>query len=1145
MMTTPRSLSARVIAWLMIAMMASPLPAIAQVSNTPVRDTAIFLAQVPGSTSEPTIMLVMTANDRMNVAEPWREVPGEYNSHIEYLWAQPGMIRPLDWTSSGDFSASSSNSPGSLASGISLRPVPANPTSVWGNWGGETHADRLALSNAAYTSATATTALAFPIPGDPGPRWLYRNYGGGQDNNNNSIGSHPPYWTGDANWLWWAPAGTDEASPLLWAPSFNKFVGGGIRRVGGTRGNVSYGANEDWRAFNQCTASRSSLTPNTVFAPTQEARNAGKYLNQSWLRWEPYQRLDESRVSLYPTAPTPSFLFPGNRRLADMVPATLSGTWPRGGGQSVNPTPWYATTDVANPNPRSDSGPAYWPEATPGALGASPTMLQGYRPGDGGLQVFNAPGMAGAPIRMRIDQGTRDVVDPGDSYAGWAWLKADVGGHAFWWNGAWYNSVMNPVGTSSPIRQVLNLYGLPALSVAATDTMRLAYMAMRGNRDTAGVDWWKRTGLGAYFSGSIARGSIAAGTNQLVIDRRNAFRPGDETYGLRINVPGAGAGNSNLVAAVTSISVDGLTLTLDQVAPSGVKDAWITVNMRVYDRTQAQCIRNCAISPAQTAGIPHVGGGAWYTPDSTAACVTNGALVPTQPGACGGVTPPACPGLNAGQAVPTVSRSGCYWTGRQSIFIEGVGTRFYGGQCVATCSAAFPDATACIHGSVSPNYCGSPTAPTQTIGGTAYPLFNDQGNGAGGGCGPAVAVGNINRLCWEREAGFNAVNRCTYNRGCTATSTSVTESIATVPATDLAVVNRAAWTTYLVHDCLADNGTSGNPSNSFLNRSERRFGTGYNTSVGTTASGTQAYQSTNPGGSAPPPIDVYSSNYLNWKFGPRGPNGHPIGRATRITLAKSALTDLVLNTNGVRFGLIVSNRTKSDLSNDGANVAFAARRMGTGPTDPDFANRQLLASAINNVVAQSRTPLTESLYETMLYYAGRTPQWGTDTSVAWVGGTVSQGRDTTAVCSAVGPGCPAVGVYRSPMLANPTLAEPSSCQKNFVVLITNGQPEEDSSANTQIKTLRYNSQTPQPVGTVSPVSGVDSFNSATASGQFVNPSTGQPYGLQDLAGTSVDGGYLWLDELAYFMRNADMSAATSACSSISRGSSSGTSACGG
>jgi len=54
-------------------------------------------------------------------------------------------------------------------------------------------------------------------------------------------------------------------------------------------------------------------------------------------------------------------------------------------------------------------------------------------------------------------------------------------------------------------------------------------------------------------------------------------------------------------------------------------------------------------------------------------------------------------------------------------------------------------------------------------------------------------------------------------------------------------------------------------------------------------------------------------------------------------------------------------------------------------------------------------------------------------------------------------------------------------------------------------------------------SGVDSFNPATASGQFIDPATGQPYQLQDLAGTSVDGGYLWLDELAYFMRNADMS----------------------
>lgn len=1142
MMTAPRSLPARVMAWLMIVLMASPVPAMAQVSNTPVRDTAIYLAQVPGSTSEPNIMLVMTANDRMNVAEPWREVPGDYDSHIEYLWASPGLIRPSDWITSTDFTASVNNSPGSLTSGISLRPVPANPTSVWGNWGGETHADRLALANAAYNSTTTVSALAFPLlhptetnPDgspkllDPGPRWLYRNYGGGQDAGATSAGGHVYYWTGDANWLWWAPAGTAETSPLLWAPSFNKFVGN-IRKIGGTRGNVNYGGTEDWRTYNQCSASRSSLTANTVFAPSSEPRNAGRFLNQSWLRWEPYQRLDTSRVSLFPTtAPSGTVIWPtspitGARRIADISGATLSGTWPRSGGLSVNPYPNYASTNVANPLSStsliSDGGPSWLPEVAP----------QVYRPGAGDQQAFNMPGLAGAPIRMRIDEGTRDVVDPDDSHAGWTWLRADLGGHTHWWNGIWYHTAFfNGVSqtSNSPFRRVLEVYGLPGLTLAANAGLQQAYMAMRGNLHVPGVDWWKRTGLAGYFSTSIARGSITAGTNQLKIDRRNAFRPADERYGLRINVPGAGPLGGNLVAAVSGIDVDGLTLTLDQNAVTTVADTVVTVNLRVYDRGQAQCIRNCTTSPAPVSGTPHVGGTASYTVNSTATCVMSGSLVATQPGACGGVTPPACPGLSAGQAVTTVSRSGCVWSGRQSVFIEGIGTRFHGGQCVATCSAAFPDASACIHGPVSANYCGAPTAGSATVGGVTYTFYNDQNNGQGGGCGAPIAVSNVARNCHEREPGFNSVNLCTYNRVCAQASTSITESITTVPATDLAVVNRAEATNYFVHDCLADNGTSGNPAGSFLNTSERRFGTQWNTGVGTAASGTQPYRPSDPGGSAPPPIDVYSANYLNWKFGPRGPQGHPIGRATRITLAKSALTDLVRNTNGVRFGLIVSNRTRADTSNDGANVVFAARRMGTGPSDPDFANRQALINAINNVQALSRTPLTESLYEAMLYYAGRAPQWGTDTSAAWVGGTVSQGRDTTAVCSAVGPDCPAVGVYRSPMLSNPTAAEPSSCQKNFVVLITNGLAEEDSSANTigaqGIRNLRYSSQTPQPVGTISPVTGVDSFNSATASGQFVNPATGLPYGQLDQAGTSVDGGYLWLDELAYFMRNADMS----------------------
>ena len=287
--------------------------------------------------------------------------------------------------------------------------------------------------------------------------------------------------------------------------------------------------------------------------------------------------------------------------------------------------------------------------------------------------------------------------------------------------------------------------------------------------------------------------------------------------------------------------------------------------------------------------------------------------------------------------------------------------------------------------------------------------------------------------------------------------------------------------------------------------------------------------------------DHYSVNYLNWRFGPKGPNGHPIGRKTRLQVAKDALTGLVSTTDGVRFGLMVFNRTagctsavgtidtavsattmllsdnpgfaigqavsitgagvagatlntsitdiqpdntfdppkvalmiataastsineqqvaanpcSGSLGNEGANVAQRIQRMGSNATDlPDYNNRTTLNNAINAAVAAARTPLTESLYEAYRYYSGRTPRFGTLTASAIIGGTVTQGRDTLAVCTGVSADCPfGAGRYRSPMLNNPNTTTPAGCQKNFVILLTDGGPEDDWSANADIKRMQ-------------------------------------------------------------------------------------------
>src|SRR5258706_11439018 len=112
------------------------------------------------------------------------------------------------------------------------------------------------------------------------------------------------------------------------------------------------------------------------------------------------------------------------------------------------------------------------------------------------------------------------------------------------------------------------------------------------------------------------------------------------------------------------------------------------------------------------------------------------------------------------------------------------------------------------------------------------------------------------------------------------------------------------------------------------------------------------------------------------------------------------------------------------------------------------------------------------------------------------------------------------------MLNNPNVAGPANCQQNFVVMITNGQPEEDASANAAIKTMAYAATTG---ATIAPRTDFDTSgatpNSAGAPDFRQIPTVigGSPYGPTDAAGTGADGGYIWLDELSYFMSASDVS----------------------
>ncbi|CAG0929771.1 MAG: hypothetical protein EFKGCFLK_01966 [Rhodocyclaceae bacterium] len=1041
----PNSLLKRSLAWTLIAALVNPaatLPVWAQVPpNSSTGDFVIYTSTASGGASEPNILMLIDTSDSMNIPEPWREYPGAYDSHTEYLWNDIGIIQNSEQTTEH-------------ASRISTAAQSATPFSKYGFWAGATLADRQALWTAAKNYANATE------PGDPGARNTYRNYS-------------------NANWIHWLPAGTAETDARLRSPSFNRWAGG-VREISGLRGGISF-SNNDLRGYNKCAASAPELLPSTVFAPTAYAKNTGKYLNQEWQRWERWLDLRNGRAADGDTA-YPTTVGSGQ------TPASGTYTIAAGSavgtiGNGIRARDEFLGPPAAGVNPVRDS----WPRQAAFSNG------------------WTNIGERGQPIRTR---------KAGDR-AGWTDLKADLGGFNFADSVNGYNSTV--------LVNTLTTYQATYYGNAPT-TGNAFSLAWKGNRD-------QTLPVPSY--------DIKLGTP--------AYYDTDATL-LRLNT----GGGATLCTRTCTIDSDpGTGGNQAVIAATGNNDGSNTA--RYWVRSGASC---------QSTG-------------------TSGSDCSTLPAACG--TP------NTGSNFVNANRTGCAWSGRLSNYVEGEGTWYYGGTCSGSCRGEGYGlgAASCESGATSTSYC---TAGGSTVTRNSIVMNNAVLGSATSNCSDNS---DLSQNCPTREG----VAGCYWVSGTDpCTDRTVTSGAST---TDYFVHTLAARDDYLNHDCKADNGASGNPGNSYLsNQSNIPFNEAWSTAVG----GNKPYVAANPGVSYPA-VDMYSVNYLNWKFGPKGPNGHPIGRKTRLQIAKDALTDLVATTNGVRFGLMVFNKRDTSSFAEGGNIVHKMTTMGpkncslasptttasmtagsavltlasnpgfgvgnaitvpgagtaggnlnatvlsvagtvlvlstaagttvsgvtvavppcSGSELTDYANRAVLIGKINNLVAASRTPLAESLYEAYRYFRGEAPVFGRLSTAAAAGGAVAAGCDKTAFATpGGGADCTgSSGNYVSPMASSldPVTGLPAACQKNFVVLMTDGGPEDDFSANTAIKALSDSVA----AGTVSPDTRVDVNQADTGSGQFED--AGLPYGPTDLAGTANDGGYIWLDELAYYMSVSDMNTA--------------------
>ncbi len=174
---------------------------------------------------------------------------------------------------------------------------------------------------------------------------------------------------------------------------------------------------------------------------------------------------------------------------------------------------------------------------------------------------------------------------------------------------------------------------------------------------------------------------------------------------------------------------------------------------------------------------------------------------------------------------------------------------------------------------------------------------------------------------------------------------------------------------------------------------------------------------------------LFSANYLNWYYS----TGVPV-ELSRLDIVKAVGTSLAYSIDGVNLGLMRYNRGP-----DWAPGAFDVNSEGGMIVQPvtDIAtSRETVTERLRSYNLAGWTPLSETLFEAGQYLAGRPVDYGLN--------------------SDVGEGQPFPSVPESRQVANPSQYRSPveyQCQRNFVVMLTDGIPTTDVSADNKIPAL--------------------------------------------------------------------------------------------
>ena len=157
---------------------------------------------------------------------------------------------------------------------------------------------------------------------------------------------------------------------------------------------------------------------------------------------------------------------------------------------------------------------------------------------------------------------------------------------------------------------------------------------------------------------------------------------------------------------------------------------------------------------------------------------------------------------------------------------------------------------------------------------------------------------------------------------------------------------------------------------------------------------------------------LFDGNWLNWRTNP------PTEIRTRLEIVQDVVVDIIANLTSANVGLMQFNR------DEGGAVIQAVADVDT--------TRAAMISAVEGLPLLGRTPLSETLYEAALYFRGGTVDYG------------NIGPNRSVAAARIG-GSSSGEQYRSPVSED--------CQKNFIILLTDGEPNADLSAAAKIQAL--------------------------------------------------------------------------------------------